>query len=223
MNFTFKTLSALSLCAVLAAPTFADDAPSTMSVGLTAGSLGIGPEIGYRFGPHFGLRAEFGAYSYGTDNDYGSVRYNVDLKLSNGGAMADWYPFGGGFRLSGGLRSNGNRLDLKGTPTTSVQIGPTTYTPAQIGTLTGEISGSSSAPVLSLGYGGTLKKGLTAGAEVGAMFQGSPTVKNLTATGLLAQNPQFQTDLLAEAKKIESDASSFKVWPILQLHLVYRF
>ena len=45
----------------------------------------------------------------------------------------------------------------------------------------------------------------------------------LLSLGLLVTNPQFQTDLLAEATKIENDASSFKVWPILQLHLLYRF
>jgi hypothetical protein len=224
MNPLVKNCLAVTVCVAFVAPAFADEAPPALSVGLTAGSLGLGPEVAYRFGSHFGLRANFAAFSYGTDHDYGAVRYAVDLKLSNGGVMADWYPLGGGFRISGGLRANGDELDLKGSPTASVQIGPTTYTPDQIGTLTGEISGAGTAPVLSLGYGGTLAKGgLTAGIEVGVMFQGAPRVKNLKATGQLAANQQFQADLVAEAKKIENDASSFKLWPILQLQLVYRF
>jgi putative salt-induced outer membrane protein YdiY len=137
--------------------------------------------------------------------------------------LLDWYPFGGGFRLSAGARLNNNEVRLAGTPATAVQIGPTTYTPAQVGTLTGTITGQDLAPTLTLGYGGQLAKGFTMGVEVGAMLQGSPKLQNLQASGLLAQNPSLQNDLKAEALAIENDASQFKIWPVLQLHVLYRF
>jgi hypothetical protein len=193
------------------------------SLGLGAGSLGGGPELGYRFGPHVGLRSSLAVYTYGTDNSYDGISYQVDLKLNSWGGDLDWYPFGGGFRLSAGARANNNELRLLGRPTTATQIGGTTYTPAQIGSLSGTIAGRSFAPSFTFGYGGTFARGFSAGGDLGVMLQGSPRLRDLRADGLLAQNPAFQTDLRAEAAKIENDASGYKLWPVLQLKLLYRF
>lgn len=193
------------------------------TLGVSGGSLGIGPEVAYRFNSHAGLRGNAGFYSYSHNDDLDDLNYDADLKLESYGLMADWYPTGGGFRISAGVRSNDNHVELFGTPTTSVQIGNTTYTPAQVGTLTGTIETNSLAPALTLGYGGSFRNGFTLGFELGVMFQGSPTVENLKATGLLASNTTFQTNLRQEELNVESDAKDFRYWPILQLHFLYRF
>ncbi len=220
---TRPLLAGLALAALVAATPALAAETSIWAVGVSGGTLGFGPELAYRFGPHLGVRANAGLFSYGTNDTYDSIAYNVDLKLNSIGGLLDWYPFGGGFRLSAGARLNNNEVRLAGTPATAVQIGPTTYTPAQVGTLTGTITGQDLAPTLTLGYGGQLAKGFTMGVEVGAMLQGSPKLQNLQASGLLAQNPSLQTDLKAEALAIENDASQFKIWPVLQLHVLYRF
>jgi hypothetical protein len=137
--------------------------------------------------------------------------------------MLDLYPFGGGFRLSAGLRNNKNRIDLAGTPTTNVEIGEITYTPAQVGTLSGTVHTKKSAPTFSLGYGGKLAKGFTFGFELGVMMQGSPKIENLTATGTLASNQAFQQQLALEEQRAEDDADDFKLWPVIQIGLAYRF
>ena len=84
---------------------------------------------GYRFTEFFGLRANSGDYSYNHSVD--SSDFNIDgkAKLKSIGVLADFYPFGGSFRISAGLRSNNNRFAGVAAPAGStVDIGGDTYT-----------------------------------------------------------------------------------------------
>ena len=194
------------------------------TLGLSGGTLGVGPEIAYRYGPNLGMRVNAGYFSYNRDQTLDDIDYNGKLKLNSVGLQADWYPFGGGFRLSLGGRSNSNKIDLKGNPSSSVEIDGTTYTPAEVGTLTGTVKSSSFAPTFALGYGGTLAKGFTMGVELGVMYQGSPKINDLHSSGgLFSSNPIFLADVKAEQQRMEDDAKDFKYWPVLQIDLLYRF
>jgi hypothetical protein len=195
----------------------------TWSIGITAGTLGLGPELAYRYGHYIGVRASAGFLSYNHDETVSDITYNGRLKLDSYGLAADLFPFGGGFRISAGARKNDNRIDLNGTPSTAVTLGNTVYTPAQVGTLSGTVEGNSFAPTLSLGYGGRLAKGFTLGAEIGVMFQGTPKVNNYHATGLLASTPGFQADLAEERQKVDDKVHNYQYWPIAQIILLYRF
>jgi hypothetical protein len=61
------------------------------------------------------------------------------------------------------------------------------------------------------------------GIDAGAMFQGKPKVRTLTASGPIASNAAFQTQLAIKRREIEDDIDNFKVYLILQLGLGYRF
>jgi len=202
-------------------PAFADE--GRLAIGITGGTLGIGPEVSYRFSDKVGLRANGGFYDYNDTDDLDDIEYDANLKLNSIGAMLDWYPMGGGFRISAGGRINNNEIDLEGTPTTTVEIGDVNYSPAQVGSLLGTVTTSNFAPALSLGYGGKLAKGFTFGFELGVMLQGSPKIDNLRSTGSLAANPAFLQQLAIEEQRAEDDADDFKLWPILQIGLLYRF
>lgn len=193
-----------------------------LSVGLTGGTLGIGPEVGYRVSEMFGVRANATFLNISRGIDSSGINYDGKAKLKSGGVMVDVYPFGGGFRLSGGLRINGNEARVVATPTTSVQVGNNNYQPQEIGTLRTETDLKSLAPTLTVGYGGGLSKGLVFGIEGGAMFQGKMKIKPLTYTGNVALGT-IATDLENERREIEDDIDGFKVYPILQLTLGYRF
>jgi hypothetical protein len=218
-----KTFLLLALPAFAAVATPALAADGQWSLGLSGGTLGAGPEIAYRYGEHVGVRANAGFFSYDRSEELDDIDFNGDLRLNSFGLMADWFPFGGGFRLSAGARANNNEIRLDAQPTTGVQIGNVTYSPAQVGRLTGTITTDSFAPTLTLGYGGKIADGFTLGFELGLMLQGSPAVEDLTATGLLANDPTFRANLEQERRQIEADADDFKLWPVLQLHLIYRF
>lgn len=213
--------AAVALLALGAVPAMAAEG-GQWHVGVGGGTLGITPEVGYRFGSHAGVRVNGGFFDIDRDEEIDDIDYDASLKLSSIGVMADWYPFGGSFRLSAGARSNSNKLDLLATPTTSQEIGDQTYTPEQIGTLTGGVRFKDFAPALTLGWGGKLGKGFTVGFEAGVLFQGSPKLSLAANGGLLANDPTFLQELEKERREAEDDAD-FKLWPVLQLNFAWRF
>lgn len=200
-----------------------NDRDGAVSARISAGTLGIGPEVGYRFSENFGVRAgaSFLSISRGFESD--GVDYDGDIRLRSGGAMLDVYPFGGGFRVSAGGRLNGNRVQLVATPTEEVEIGDETFSPNEVGTLTGRATVRNFAPALTLGYGGTFRRGFVFGIEAGALFQGALQVEEFTSTGTLADDPEFRQRLEDERQELQEDVNDYKVYPILQLSLGYRF
>lgn len=193
------------------------------SVGVSGGTLGISPEVGYRFGKFGGVRANAGFFDYDRSEEIDDIDYDGTLKLSSFGAMADWYPFGGSFRLSAGARSNSNKIELVATPTTNVEIGDQLYTPTEAGTLNGTVDFKKLSPALSLGWGGKLGKGFTMGFEAGVLMQGSPKFSLTSTGGALSGNQAFLAELEQERLQAEEDADDFKLWPVIQLHFAWRF
>lgn len=213
-----------TLAATTSLSAYAKDGDNArLRVGITGGTLGIGPEVGYRVSEMFGVRANATFLSISRDIDSSGINYDGKAKLKSGGVMVDVFPFGGGFRLSGGLRINGNEARVVASPTQPVFIGdnPIPYTPSEIGTLRTETDLKSLAPTLTLGYGGGLSKGLVFGIEAGAMFQGKMKIKPLSYTG--SAIGAIAADLERERQEIEDDIDNFKVYPILQFSLGYRF
>jgi hypothetical protein len=223
MKARAKTSCLLALVTLAGSATTAPAADGGWTVGVLGGTQGLGPEIAYRGGDHFGMRGNAGYLSYNHDQTVNQISYSGKLKLNSVGLMADWYPMGGGFRFSLGARNNDNKIHINSTPASSVTVGNNVYTPAQVGTLSGVVTGNSFSPSFSLGYGGTVAKGFTLGAELGVVFQGSPKVQNYQATGLLASNPAFQADLQTERTRVEDKVHSYQYWPIAQIQLLYRF
>jgi hypothetical protein len=216
---------ALAVVAMLGAGGAAAAEGGVWSLGVSGGTLGISPELGYRFGEHGGLRLNGGFLDYDRSEEIDDIDYDGTLKLSSVGVMADWYPFGGSFRISGGARSSANRIDLLAEPTSPEEIGDQTYTPDEIGQLVGRVDFKNFAPAVTLGWGGSFRSGFTVGFEAGVMMQGSPRL-SLTSQGSSLSGPAydaFLVELEQERLEAEEDAEDFKLWPVLQLHFTYRF
>ena len=85
------------------------------------------------------------------------------------------------------------------------------------------------APALTLGYGGGMTRGLTFGVEAGVLFQGSVKVKPLTITGSCANSAPpagcatLAADLETERLSVNDDIDGYKLYPILQVSVGYRF
>ncbi|MFD1787326.1 hypothetical protein ACFSC3_07055 [Sphingomonas floccifaciens] len=200
-----------------------EDTGPVVSVAATAGTLGAGPQIGLRFSDRVGVRADAAFLSASADFDSDDITYGGDLKLKSFGAMVDLYPFGGAFRLSAGARINQNRVDVRATPTGTVEVGDTTYTAAQVGTLTGGADVKKLAPALTLGWGGSKRKGFFFTAEGGVLFQGAARLREFRASGTLQNDANFKASLERERVSLQDDISKVKVYPIAQLGLGWRF
>lgn len=221
MRYVFAAAVA---AAVAVSPAAAQEKSGGFGVGVTAGSLGIGPEVNFR-SDNFGVRGSATFLGIGRNIESDGIEYEGDLKLRSFGGSVDFYPGGGGFRISPGVRISRNRVELRAQPsaTTSVEVGDETYTGAEIGTLSGVVRPNKVAPTLTIGYGGGRNRGLYFGIDAGVMLQGSPKVRSLVATGPIASDPDFQAELANERREIEEDIDNFKIYPILQLGLGFRF
>jgi opacity protein-like surface antigen len=210
----------------------ADSVPSVSEAALPYGlfvspavsTLGLGLEAGTRLNESFGLR--FGGNWLGFDYDdiKGELDYDAEVTLASLGALVDYHPFGGGFRLSGGLRFNFNQADLDGTPTDDIDIGNATFSPDEVGTLTGDATFDTLAPYLGVGYGATLLEGsLSVGFDLGVMYQGQASVDLDAESGLLSDDAVLQANLAIEEDEVEDDLEDFIVYPVIGLAVIYRF
>jgi hypothetical protein len=226
---TFAWLTASTVALTLAStPVSAQEAPpaedaTVISAAVTAGTLGIGPEVGVRFSDHVGVRGSATFFGFGADFESDDITYRGDLKLKSFGAMLDVYPFAGAFRISAGARINRNRVDVAATPTGTVEVGDVTYTSAQVGTLTGGADVKKLSPALTLGWGGGRSKGFFLGAEAVVLFQGSARLREFRASGSLQNDPTFRASLERERVTLQDDIDKVKVYPIAQLMLGWRF
>lgn len=219
MNIKFARLLALSGLLVTGSA-----AADGFALGVKAGTLGAGVEGTFGISPRVNLRLGANSYTYSYEETASGIEYDADLDLKSGALLLDWHPFKGVFRLSAGYMYNKNALQLRATPTEDQEIGGTTFTPQQIGTLTGDMTFKKGAPYVGFGWGNAARGwGLGFSLEIGAMFQGSPEVALASEGGTESNNAAFQQRLREEEQEIEDDLEEFKVYPVISLGLSFRF
>ena len=193
------------------------------SVGVSAGTPGIGLELGYDLNDTFGLRANGNWFSLSKDVESDGVTYDGKLKLFSVGLLGDFYMFESGFRLTGGAYYNDNHVDLTATPSGNTEIGGTVYTPAQIGNLAGSAEYNRFTPYAGLGYTSNRgDAGLSFVFDAGVMFQGRPDI-TLVGNGAITATPGFQADLERERQEIADDLKWTRFYPAVRLGVAYRF
>jgi hypothetical protein len=189
-------------------------------MGLKGGTLGLGLEFTGAVNHWFGLRATLDQYDYSKTFDKEDITYDGKLKVGGYGVLADFFPSHTQFRLTVGVLKNRNKIDLTSNPTSDTTIGDNTYTPAEIGTLTGDMTFRSGVPYFGVGYGNAARSKHRVGfvLDVGVEPQGSPQM-TLAASG----GGVSQSDLDKEAAKVENDTKNFKLWPVIALGISIRF
>lgn len=195
-----------------------------VAVGAKVSTLGMGVELTKSFTENINGRLGYNKWSFDRTGTEDGVTYDIDVGLQTVGAAIDWYVFSGSFRVTGGLMSNGNEIDLAGTPTENVEIGDEIYSPAELGTVAGTVDFKSTAPYLGIGWGNPVAddKGFGFTFDLGVMFQGSPNVE-LTADGTLASDADFLAELAKEEANLESDLENLKLWPVAAFGISYQF
>ncbi len=195
------------------------------STGIKISTLGPGIEFQQRFGRTLGVRLGANYLPITTNFTVDDVRYKADFSWKNASLLADVYPFSGIFRITGGVFYNGNTVDVSGTPTGDVQIGGNTYSSSEVGTITGSVDFKKIVPYAGIGWsGGRASNGeWTFAFDLGVMFQGSPSVSRLTASGALGSDADFTTDLEKERADIKDEMDSYQYYPVVALSLAYHF
>ena len=187
-----------------------------VSVGVRASTLGLGAEVALGLSDKVEVRGVGNYFSVSRDFDWSDVTYSADLKLKSAGVLFDLYA--GPLRLTAGGMWNGNKLSGSADPTVSVTIGDTTYSAANVGTLTAGIDFQKFAPYVGLGLGGRGKVGFF--FDLGVVLQGSPQINYVATTSLTGPAlTKFTQEVSDEIINIEDDLSVFKYYPVVALGL----
>ena len=191
-------------------------------IGAKAGTLGLGLEATWRPVPYLDLRAGVNRYTYDSSTTENDIEYDTELDLDSLYATANLRVPLSPFRVTAGVFANGNELALMSKLATSYDIGGTTYTPAEVGTLRSAVDFESTAPYLGLGFDFRILDTVGFNIDLGVLWQGSPNV-GLTADGLLASDPTFMADLETERQDLEDDVDKFKAYPVASIGFSVNF
>jgi hypothetical protein len=184
-------------------------------------TLGAGLEIAKGFTPNFGVRAGFNYFSYAYDATESDVSYDLELELKSFAMFADWHPFKGAFRLSGGLIINGNGLTGNSKPTAPVEIGGTDY---NLDSINLDISYNTIAPYFGLGWDTTFgdRDNWGFAFDLGLIYSGSAEAA-LSVSGPDQVAAIGAGDVKKEQDELQNDLDSLKWWPVVSAGLVYQF
>jgi hypothetical protein len=209
------SLRSLAFAALIAgAAPLAAQAGDMGTVYTQLGTNGWGLGYAASLSPDIGLRAQANWLPKqtftGDIGDFGSgSNLTIDFNWSSVQLVGDWYPTDTGFRLTGGLVFNDNKINLSGT-------GNVNGTP---GTIVGEIKLSDTvAPYIGLGYAIRPKaaRGFGFNFDLGVMFQ-TPKA-SLSATG----GPSA-ADVAAQQAKMQDAIDKLKIMPVFGMGVSYGF
>ena len=210
---------ALSLLALPASAAFGEG----HAVGLKVGALGLGAEYTYELTERIALRGGLYGSQLGFDAEEGGIDYQVDVVWDSLSAGVDFHPLKSALRLSVGFLKNDNALELLSRPSGNVTVGDTTYTPAQIGTLTGSLQFDGTATFAGLGWDWSRDASIFGmSLDIGVVDQGDP-VATLRGNGTLLGSPSFEQDIRAEEIELAGEASDFDLVPFLSVGFQFRF
>ena len=215
--------SFISLAASLAIPLcLATDLARAGELYTQAGLPGLMFGFAQPLNSQFGLRVDVATIGERSErrSEEGIV-YDGKLKLNRTALLADWFPFSGRFRFTGGVSANQYRLDLLATGAGgSITVGNTTYTTTAADQLLVRGRYPSSTPYVGFGWGHQASTGLRFSMDVGATI-GRATV-SATASGPWAQRVS-QADIDAELAELRNGMAKVRAVPQLSLGLGYSF
>src|SRR5512136_1355165 len=109
-----RRLAAAALATLLVLPGVSS---ADTSLGLRAGTFGLGAEVSYAVSQRLALRLGADGATRKTTVKQQDVDYDVNAKLRATSLLADFFPFANNFRISLGAVVNGNKITGVGKPT----------------------------------------------------------------------------------------------------------
>lgn len=193
-----------------------------MWMGVKAGTLGFGLEATWRPIPLMDLRLGGSVYDFDDDGSQAGVNYSATLALENYYLTANFLFPVSPFRVTVGVFSNGNEIQMTSMDSPNLNIGNGNYSLADVGTLRSTTYFEGVAPYLGVGFDFSLAGKVGMGLDFGVLWQGDPNVF-LAADGLLASDPGFLADLEGERQQLETEFEDYKAYPVVSLGFSFNF
>lgn len=213
------TLAAVACASILGALWLLSPSPVAGQLGIAAraGTLGIGGEAALALSDRLVLRGGIGLMPFEVTTTFDGIEAELELPGS-------WYNVGVDLYLNGAMRVGGGFLfrpddpRLTATPTEPVDIGGRTFTPEEIGVLTGVLGSETRAPYLLVGFGKHTSSGFGLSLDVGVAFTGDPDVTLDAQGGTFSDQAELDARLDQEAQDFEDDMKGYlRFWPIVSL------
>ena len=212
-----KLLVLLILIALLFS--FSELSAQNYAASLKVSTMGVNLEALRSFSSRFNARLGVAVLSYKANNVASNDQLTIDgdLKLLSLTALADWFPFRGNFRLTGGLVINLNKISMTMTPVKTYNDGNIQYTPEKLGQILADVTFDKFAPYLGIGFGNPTagKSGFGFTFDLGTYYQGSP-LASMSATKLLQP-------MESQSSQLQDNLKWFKFYPVLSFGLTYKF
>ncbi len=194
------------------------------AVSAKTSTLGLGGEFTTAIRSDINVRGGINALNLDFDDqEIEDVEFDLGIDLSSYSVLVDWYAFNSSFRISGGIISMDNEVELEAKPSENIEIGDVEFTPDQVGTLYGSIESDEVAPYVGIGWGNPLTKSRRWGftCDFGVAFTSTPDV-TIDARGGI-EPPGFDEELAKLQGDIEDFFDKFKLYPVIAVSFFYRF
>jgi len=187
------------------------------------GLPGVGLGYAQPINPNFTLRGDiFTLGSRDITETESGIDYRGNYKLQRAALLADWFPFSGSFRLTGGAAFNTYKISLDASGAGgSLTIGDRTYITTAGDNLNVQIKFPGTTPYVGIGWGHQTGSGLRFSADIGAAI-GRATVA-ATVRGQLASAPDIQNNLEKELTELRDGVGQVRAIPQLSLGIGYSF
>jgi hypothetical protein len=183
-------------------------------------TLGYGADVAYPVTESIDARLGINKFNYSVNQSSNGTNFSGKLNLESLTALADWHPWMGSFRVSGGLMYNNNKFSMSAVPAGgNVSVGGVVYTAAQAGTVSSTVDFAKVVPYLGIGWGSAPKDtGFSFASDIGVMFQGKPR-SSITATGTAVSAAS-----LAQANAdLNGALNNFRYYPVVSIGIGYTF
>jgi hypothetical protein len=192
------------------------------------GTLGVGAEFTTRLADTVNLRFGLNGWNLDSSRREKGVDYDSTFRERSAALIGDLFPIQDSvFRLSLGILYNDNRVDMTAKPAHNgnYEFQGNTYTAAQIGTLTGQLTFNKASPYLGVGWGNAFAKpfGWSFALDVGAIYQGRPKFRLTSNSSLCNTDPTCQADIANQQQDTEHDLRSYRWYPAISAGAAYRF
>jgi hypothetical protein len=175
--------------------------------------------VSHNLSDTFGVRAEVNYLNYNRNMNIKDIDWDGSLKNHSLGLFADYHPFDGAFRLTGGTAIGQYKMNAHGTSSSGYYTINGTQYNASGEYINGSITSPSVRPYLGLGWGHTAKEGFGAYFDAGVFYgklkyniDASPTLTSVASS-----------DIAAEQSDGQSTLDKYKFMPSIAFGVSYTF
>ena len=204
--------------ALLAMPAAARaDLFSSVSAGVHVSTIGHGITLEKPLLYDFSVRVTTGSLSVSQQSTYDTTSYTTTTRYSNVGVIADYRPYAGRYRMSGGLVFGDDGIDnVARNVAGMIRVGSNAYPVSGTGTVNARVRFDRPSLYGGIGTGTGLIRGLALEIDAGALVRNGTA--SVVASGPLANDPAFRADM----QRLRGELRTRVVVPVLSVGLVYR-